>query len=46
MELSIHNIKGIKDFVVKQNIQANRPNIFEWLSYREMIIHTIIINSI
>lgn len=27
-ELSIHNIKGIKDFVLKQNIQANRPNIF------------------
>lgn len=27
-ELSIHNVKGISDLVIKQNIQANRPNIF------------------
>lgn len=27
-ELSIQNIKGLKDLVIKQNIQVNRPNIF------------------
>lgn len=27
-ELYIQNIKGIKNFVLKHNIQANRPNIF------------------
>lgn len=27
-ELHIQNIKGIKEFVLKHNIQANRPNIF------------------